>query len=300
MNLLAAVLATGLLLAPSPAPADGLSQSLEENQAVVREPVVLESGHADVGPRYRDGRWTIQIHDDGHVPPVWRSPDDAVLRVRDTARQPVPDDDAYGFLGEQPGTEVYVVPQTQRQDVVWIGWNTQDPGVLRSITRGVTMTLRGVQGPGQLSVYLQSGSLGAPEVLWTSAKPEAQPLWVETNTHTHANWVFGEPGSYLVAVDISADLTDGNTVTGSAVLRFAVGDTTDPEAVRAEKYTAPLAAAVAGSASASPAASAGAGSSAGWLVPVLAGAAAVLVILLLTLSLRGAAVRRRAEREHRP
>lgn len=299
MNILAAVLATGLLLAPSPSPADGLSQSLDPAQAVVREPVVLDSGHADIGPRYRDGKWTIQIHDDGHVPPVWRSPDDAVLRVRDTARQPVPDDEAYGFLGARPGTEVYVVPQTQRQDVVWIGWNTQDPGVLQSISRGVTMTLRGVQGPGQLSVYLQSGSLGAPDVLWSSAKPEAQPLWVETNTHTHANWVFGEAGSYLVAVDISADLADGDTVTGSAVLRFAVGDTTDPEAVRAEKYTAPLAVAVA--ASASPAASAAAaGSSAGWLVPVLAGAAVMLVILLAASTLRGAAVRRRAERERQP
>lgn len=298
MNSLAAALATGLLLAPSPAPADGLSQSLDPNQAVVREPVVIESGHADLGPRYRDGRWTIQIHDDGRVPPVWRNPDDAVLRVRDTARQPVPDDDAYGFLGERPGTEVYVVPQTQQQDVVWIGWNTQDPGVLRSISRGVTMTLRGVQGPGQLSVYLQSGSLGAPEVLWSSAKPGAQPLWVETNTHTHANWVFGKPGGYLVAVDISADLTDGTTVTGGAVLRFAVGDATDPAAVRKEKYTAPLAAAA--PTAAAPAAAAAAGSSAGWLAPVLAGAAGVLVIVLLTVALRAAAVRRRAERERQP
>ena len=195
-----------------------------------------------------------------------------------------------------PGTEVYVVPQTQQQDVVWIGWNTQDPGVLQAISRGVTMTLRGVQGPGQLTVYLQSGSLGAPEVLWSSAQAEAQPLWVETNTHTHANWVFGRPGRYLVAVDVSADLTDGSTVTGSAVLRFAVGDTTDPAAARAEKFTAPRAAAT----SASPAASVDAGSSADWLMPALLGAAAVLVILLLTLTLRGAAVRRRAERERRP
>jgi surface-anchored protein len=296
VNLLAAVLVTGLALAPSPVPPGGLSQSLDPAQAVVAEPVVLGSGHVDIGPRYRDGRWTIQIHDDARVPPVWRNPDDAVLRVRDTARRPVPDDDAYAFLGERPGTEVHVVPQTQQQDLVWIGWNTQDPGVLRSISRGVTMTLRGVQGPGRLSVYLQSGSLGAPEVLWSSAKSGAQPLWVETNTHTHANWVFGRPGSYLVAVDISADLADGSTVTAGSVLRFAVGDQTDPDAVRAERFTAPLAAV----ASTAPVARQPAAETRSTAPFLAVGAVVLLVALLLTVTVRAAAVRRRAERERRP
>lgn len=294
MNLLAAALAT-VLLAPSPAPAD--QQSLDPAQAVATGPVVLESGHVDIGPRYHDGKWTIQIHDDGATPPVWRNPADAVLRVKDTARRPVPDDDAYAFLGEQPGTEVHVVPQTQQPDVVWIGWNTQDPGVMGAIDRGVTMTLRGVQGPGALTVYLQSGSLGAPEVLWSSAKPQAQPIWVDMNTHTHANWVFGKPGGYLVAVDIAAALADGGSVTGSAVLRFAVGDQTNPDAVRAEQFTAPLAAAP--SASAGPAAAARDDESGtpAWLLPVLLGAAALLIGGILALVLRGAAARRRAEKE---
>ncbi|WP_306213788.1 choice-of-anchor M domain-containing protein [Actinoplanes sp. RD1] len=291
MNLLAAVLATGLLLAPSPAP----DQSLSPDQAVASGPAVLDSGHVDIGPRYRDGRWTVQIHDDGATPPVWRNPGEAVLRVRDTARQPVPDDDTYAFLGAQPGTRVYVVPQTQQPDVVWIGWNTQDPGVLDAIDRGVTMTLRGVQGPGPLHVYLQSGNLGAPEVLWDSTKPQAQPLWVETNTHTHANWVFGAPGSYLVAVDIAADLADGDAVTGSAVLRFAVGDNADPDAVRAEQFTAPLAAAASGSPA--PVAADSSSGPSSWL---LLGAALLVVAGILALVLRGAAARRRAEAERRP
>ncbi|GIE31910.1 hypothetical protein Ait01nite_049550 [Actinoplanes italicus] len=199
-------LAAALIINPTP------DQTLDANQGLATGRAVLETGHVDIGPRYRDGRWTIQIHDDHAVPAVWRDPADTVLRVRDTARQTVPGDPAYAFLGAAAGSEVHVVPQTERPGVVWIGWNTQDPGVLGAVGRGVTMTLRGVQGPGDVTVFLQSGNLGAPQVLWSSAKPFPQPIFVESNTHTHANWVFGAPGTYLVAVDISAELADGSAV----------------------------------------------------------------------------------------
>lgn len=202
-------------------------QTLDENQPVVVGQTELRAGHVDIGPRYRDGAWTIQVHDDTVVPPVWRPLNDVVLRIGDNAVQPVPDDPAYAFLGQQPGQPVYVVPQTQNLDIVWVGWNTQDPNTMKAISRGVTMSLTGVQGPGRLSVYLQSGTLGAPDVLWDSAaKPYPQPLWVETNTHTHANWIFSAPGVYLVNIDISADLLDGKTVHASGAIRFAIGDKT--------------------------------------------------------------------------
>ncbi|WP_232534177.1 TIGR03773 family transporter-associated surface protein [Plantactinospora sp. KBS50] len=280
-----------------PAPADGLAQTLEANQPQAEGNAVLASGHVDIGPRYRDGNWTVQIHDDSVLPAVWRQPTATVLRVRDSARQQVPDDPAYDFLGAQPGTGVYVVPQTQQPDVVWIGWNTQDPGVLAAIDRGVTLSLRGVQGPGRLTVHLQSGNLGAPQVLWDSAGAYPQPIWVETNTHTHANWVFGEPGIYLLAVTLSADLADGSTVSGDAVLRFAVGDATAPDRALAAAFTAPVAS---GPAPARPAAHDPRDTDDGSPVPLLVGAAggAVVVVLVVALGLRGMAARRRAEREH--
>ena len=293
----AALLATTPLPATPtvPAPSGGLDQTLDANQGQATGQAVLETGHVDIGPRYRDGKWTIQIHDDHAVPSVWRDPADTVLRIRDTARQPIPEDQAYAFLGENPGTEVHVVPQTEKQGVVWIGWNTQDPGVLGAIDRGVTMTLRGVQGPGSVSVFLQSGNLGAPQVLWSSAKPFPQPIWVETNTHTHANWVFGRPGTYLVAVDVAADLADGSTVSGSTVLRLAVGDATDPAEALKASFTAPLASGPV-SAAAAPAAEDNPSSGTGYL-PVLAGGGLLAALIIAALVWRQAAVRRRAERE---
>lgn len=294
-HLAAAVTAALLATTPTvPAPSGGLDQTLDANQGQATGRAVLETGHVDIGPRYRDGRWTIQIHDDHAVPSVWREPADTVLRVRDTARQAVPEDPAYAFLGEQPGTEVHVVPQTEKQGVVWIGWNTQDPGVLAAIDRGVTMTLRGVQGPGHVTVFLQSGNLGAPQVLWSSAKPFPQPVWVETNTHTHANWVFGKPGAYLVAVDVSADLADGSTVGASAVLRLAVGDATGPDEALNASFTAPL---PSGSVpAAAPAAQDDTPSGTGYL-PVLAGGGLLAALIIGALVWRQSAIRRRAERE---
>ena len=282
-----------LTLAVAPSPSSGPEQTLDAGQSQATGRVVLEAGHVDIGPRMRDGKWTIQIHDDHAVPAVWRDPADTVLRIRDTARQPVPDDENYAFLGAQPGRQVHVVPQTEKPGVVWIGWNTQDPGVLRSIDRGVTMSLRGVQGPGDVTVFLQSGNLGAPQVLWSSAKPFPQPMWVETNTHTHANWVFSKPGSYLLAVDITADLADGSTAAAGAVLRLAVGDATNPDDALRAAFIAPL---PSGSAPAAAAASNQVPSgTAGALA--LAGAALLAAVIVIALVVRQAAVRRRAERE---
>jgi surface-anchored protein len=251
-----------LVLATAPTPSGDLDQTLDPGQSQATGRVVLETGHVDIGPRLRDGRWAIQIHDDHAVPSVWREPADTVLRVRDTARQQVPDDPAYAFLGEQPGTGVHVVPQTEKAGVVWIGWNTQDPGVIGAISRGLTLTLRGVQ-----------------------------PLWVEANTHTHANWVFGRPGTYLLAVDISADLADGSTATASTVLRLAVGDTTEPDFDTA--FTAPP---TAGSGPAAAAASPPSSGTGQTTALISAGVLAVLIIAVFVA--RQSAVRRRAEREN--
>lgn len=289
-TMVAALAATTLAATPAPAP-DGLGQTLDPAQSVASGRTVLRTGHVDIGPRYRDGAWTIQIHDDTVAPPVWRQPSDVVLRVRDAAVERVPDDPAYAFLGQAPGTPVHVVPQTQNQDVVWIGWNTQDPGVMAAIARGVTMNLLGVQGPGGVVVYLQSGNLGAPQVLWDSAKPYPQPLWVETNTHTHANWIFSKPGVYLIAVEIAADLVDGRRVSGREVLRFAVGDATPDDEAFAAAYTrslpsphATVTAVAARESSGGP----------GVLTPVLVAAAAGLAAALIWVLVRGARARRRA------
>lgn len=235
------------------APTDpGLDQTIDAGQRIVDGPAVLERGHVDIGPRYVDGAWTVLVHDDAartddDATSVWRSPDETVFRVGDEAILTVPDGEAYAFLGMPSGQEVHVVPQVQDPDVVWLGWNTQDPEVMSTIDRGVTMSLLGVEGPGDVVVYLQSGSFDEPDVLWDSRTVEPQPAWVAVNTHAHANWVFSDPGVYLARVEISAELVDGGTVSDTRDLRFAVGEDTATDDALAASSVEPAAPGMAGS-----------------------------------------------------
>ncbi|WBB71160.1 choice-of-anchor M domain-containing protein [Micromonospora sp. WMMD812] len=291
-------------VAPNPAaakePTPGLSQSIAADQPLATGRAMLAAGHVDIGPRYVDDRWALLIHDGTQAKPVWRDPDETLLRVSDAALQTVPDDPAYAFLGVDAGKRVYVVPQTQNQDVVWLGWNTQDPRVMQTIDRGVTLTLLGVQGPGTLTTYLQSGNFAAPQPLWRSADPAAQPFWAEVNTHTHANWVFTEPGVYLIAVQVSADLISGEKASATGTLRFAVGDATSTDEALAATADLPTAHGQAppdGDRTEPGASTDGANSQ---LLVVLSGAAILLAAGLVFLLLRGHGARRRAEQERRP
>lgn len=290
----AAIVLIALLLWPATALAqDELDQKIDPGQDVVRDRQVLSDGHVDIGPRFVDGRWTLLVHDDAAKadpasPSVWRPTDATVLQVRDEAVLQVPDDPAYAFLRSEPGTDVFVVPQTQNPDVVWVGWNTQDPEVMETIDRGVTMTLTGVQGPGSLIVYLQSGDFAEPDVLWDS-EGEPKPVWVDVNTHTHANWVFSKPGVYLVQVKLEADLVDGTTVSDTRELRFAVGSRTSTGEAFAAKWQGRPAAAK--KAAAAPEDGGSGGGGAGVLLAV--GAAALLAGFAVVAA-RGRGAKRRA------
>ncbi|MEE6262607.1 choice-of-anchor M domain-containing protein [Plantactinospora sonchi] len=286
---------------PAAQPSPGLQQSIAADQPLATGRVTLATGHVDIGPRYVDDKWSLLIHDGTRAQPVWRDPDETVLRVSDAAVQTVPDDPAYAFLGVDAGKRVYVVPQVQNQDVVWLGWNTQDPRVMQTIDRGVTLHLLGVRGPGTLTTFLQSGNFAAPQVLWRSAgpagQPAAQPFWVEVNTHTHANWVFTVPGVYLVTIQVSADLVSGEKVSATRTLRFAVGDATSTDEAFAATADVP---GPGGPAPASDERTEGGDPSGGpgtLLLTALIGVAVLLAVALVVVLTRGAAAKRRAERE---
>lgn len=302
IRLATAGLVAGLALtvgasAASAADDPNLDQEIDADQAIATDQAVLSDGHVDIGPRYVDGTWTLLVHDGSAATPVWRTTPNTVFQVSDVSLTPVPDNPDYAFLPAEPGTEVHVVPQAQQPDVIWVGWNTQDPTVMDSIDRGATLTLRGVEGPGDVVMFLQSGTLGEPEVLWDSREPYPQEIWVEVNTHTHANWVFSEPGVYLVEVKVSADLVSGETESDTQVLRFAVGDATSTDEAFAAEYVAADEPGTEPGETTTPAAAEDAEGGDGGPAPVLlgvVGAAVVLVAVLVVVVLRGRSAKRRA------
>lgn len=215
--------ATNPATSATPSADPALEQNVAANEPTSQTPAVIEAGHVDLGPRLIDGKLTVSLRDDSAASPVWRDPNKTVLRVRDGALIQVPQGEDYKFLADSK--RVYVLPQTQKTQLVWLGWNTQDPAVTKLIQGGVNMRIEQVKGPGRSWLILQEGTFGKPKVLADSAA-SAQDIWVDTNTHVHANWIFSKPGIYLVKVSFKATGVDGKTYQATTTLRFAVGDAT--------------------------------------------------------------------------
>ena len=224
--LIAAICSAITLLATvlAPSPLVGSANAVTSNQ-----PVMIQAGHADFGPTLSGGNWKMKIRDDTGDEPVWRDPENVVFKLGSNSIIPMPNDSTYSFIGEKPGTKLYVIPQTQNPDVPWLGWNTQEGGVLNELDRGANLSLNGVSGPGKLHVYLENGN-NAPQQLWDSTKGYPQNSWIEANAHTHVNWVFSKPGIYHVKLTFSGKLKNGRAVSDTRVLNFAVGDKTDAQA----------------------------------------------------------------------
>lgn len=219
---LSLVLVTPAAIAAPPAN-QHLPQSVGSGEAIGTQQVEIGRGHVDFGPRIVDGSWVFLGRDDTVSPPVWRRPTDLVMRVNDHSLTTVPDSEQYSFLPR--GKKVHVVPQTQNQNVIWVGWSTQDPAVVEQLDRGAWLELRGVSGPGRLVTFIGNG-FDAPTVLWDSAKPSGQKIWVNANTHTHLNWAFEAPGQYTVGIDLVAKLKNGQEIRVPASVTYLVGDAT--------------------------------------------------------------------------
>lgn len=214
-----------------------LQQVVKDEEAIdLEKPVTINRKHVDLGPRIINGKWQLLARDDTAAPPTWRSADRIVFKMNSAAQQKVPAGDEYAFTGISGGGTAWVIPQTEKQDVPWLGWSTQSPAVVNAVNGQVKYTFEGHQGPGKLTVFTQDGNFSAPKLLWTSDKKEAQVLNVDLNTHTHVNWVFTEPGVHLVRLSVSATLKDGAEVSDTRVLRFAIGDNTKAQAALDQQW----------------------------------------------------------------
>uniref|UniRef100_A0AAU3GMD5 TIGR03773 family transporter-associated surface protein n=1 Tax=Streptomyces sp. NBC_01401 TaxID=2903854 RepID=A0AAU3GMD5_9ACTN len=209
------------LSAALPAAADGAAES---GTATGR--TVISTGHVDIGPRFAEDGWTVQIHDGTADPAVWRDTDDVVLQVGDPAKIEAPGGEEFGFLGDS-GDDVWVLPQAQQEGVVWPGWNSQDAEVTASVVREVTWELTDVTGPGDFVLFL-NGTFGAPETVFDSTERLPQETGIDINTHVHGNWAFTEPGTYLLDMRMKATTKEGKTYDSRRTLHFSVGPQ-DPE-----------------------------------------------------------------------
>jgi surface-anchored protein len=186
-------------------------------------PVVITQGHIDaLDIAYEDGGLEVSVHDETVEPDVERDPDEVLLVALPGSRQTVPDDPAYGFLGD-PGDAVWVLPEVEDPALLWPGIATEevDPGIFRGDT--LRLRLVGVTGPGDVSLFA-TDPVGAPLVTFDSGDGLPDRVDVPVGTHRHQSWAFEEPGQYRLAFEVSGRLVaDGSRVSsGRVTLAFEV------------------------------------------------------------------------------
>jgi putative ABC transporter-associated repeat protein len=179
--------------------------------------VTLSSGHVDYGARIVGGKLQAQIKDgtrQGRA--TWRDPAGVVIAVDARARHTLPENT---FLGKR-GTRLWMIPQTQKAGVVWLGWNTQElkAGDLRG---GLTWTLERVSGPGRMTVFT-TGAFGDASVKFDSARSRPGTLNVPANVHAHANWSFARAGTYKLRFKSTVTARSGKRLSDTATLTVRV------------------------------------------------------------------------------
>ncbi|MEU6497269.1 TIGR03773 family transporter-associated surface protein [Streptomyces sp. NPDC046984] len=201
----------------------------ESADAVVNQKVVIDDSHVDaVAGKMVNGKLRTLFKDSRNpAAPVWREPSSVVLHVDQDAKEKVPANSAYSFLGKA-GADFWLIPQVQKQGVVWAGWNTEelDSGDLKG---SIDMRLTNVSGPGSVAIWETTG-LGNAKVLYNSADGLPDTQKVNLGVHAHGNWGFSREGLYKVTFQLSGTLANGRAASDTRTYTFAVGDV-DPNTV---------------------------------------------------------------------
>ncbi|MFJ4873182.1 choice-of-anchor M domain-containing protein [Streptomyces sp. NPDC088757] len=190
---------------------------------IVNQKVEIDDGHVDaIAGRMVGGRLRTLFKDSrnpGRI--IWREPSSVVLRVEPAAKEKVPASDTYAFLGK-PGTDFWLIPQVQKQGVVWAGWNTEALGA-GDLGGPVKMKLEKVTGPGSLAIWETAG-LGGAHLLFNSRDGLPDTHQVDLGVHAHANWAFSKEGTYQVTFQLGGTLPNGTATADSQTFTFVVGD----------------------------------------------------------------------------
>lgn len=176
-------------------------------------------GHFDFGAVLSGSSLTAQVKDDRTSPANWVEPQTLKFVLADKAKTKLPA--GMDYIGAA-GSEVYLIGATQQEGVPWLGWNTQDPQLVKNMEGKAKLTLNSVTGPGKMAVFLSGNFGSAGQKVFDS--DQLGSFEVPKNTHQHGNWAFTAPGNYTANITWSVKLKDGSTKTASGTLYFEVGD----------------------------------------------------------------------------
>ena len=195
---------------PAPTPDNGGNDTTPDPaSSLLNDPVEIARGHLDVRLTQASGEggltYGLAVKDDSLTnarTSVLRTVGSTTLGVAPNARFVRPaslSDPSYDVLGPV-GTATYVLPETQKSDIVWPGLSTE--GIdYAALPEGADLTLHLAQAPeGARVAFFQGGTFGAgAKVHFESTKGDGVVHTTEA-THMHGNWVFSAPGTYRIEV----------------------------------------------------------------------------------------------------
>ena len=186
----------------------------------------LDQGHIDAFNVTADGgELTLDLKEDATGSHVHHAPEDVELVVGQHAYTE--------RTAEIPeiGKAGYLLPQTQRSELIWPGWDTQGARDVGAID----LEFVEVTGPGEVHLF-QTGSFGSLDPVLDGGSTRLETGSViaqEEPAHVHANWLFTEPGTYQMRVVATGDGASSN----EATYTWIVGDGEAAPAAKAEAST---------------------------------------------------------------
>ena len=186
------------------------------------------AGHGDFGVGLDDGHLHFHVHlhagavvdanelaedveyDPDHITIV-ASPDALALR---------PADAIWDASGTDANEALWVLPQHHQENLPNFGLATEELETGLFVDDSVTLSLRHLKGPGQLSIWTDD-AFGQPVFLFSS-HDELLSTVLPVGLHAHCNWGFTHAGIYEAVFEVSADLVTGETINDLAICTFLV------------------------------------------------------------------------------
>ncbi len=166
--------------------------------------------HAHVELVYRGGQLRLLYYEFelGELDPA-----DLILPVGLAAARPVPDVKAYTDLLGEAGSTVWILPQSEAPDLLWLGVGA---GSLRAADFAAPLQLQLVtaEGPGHFVMFF-TDALGRPQLVMSTRDglDDRDRLNVPAGGHLHCNWAFSLPGRYRLRFQATGTLRSGSLVT---------------------------------------------------------------------------------------
>jgi surface-anchored protein len=187
---------------------------------------ILKRDHADIGLAYEEDELHLHVHD--HENEVEYHPDEALLFVGMEAivnRDGPAADPAYDFLGVNVGESLFVLPEVENIDLLFLGIGGEEIPAGTFQNGSAQLRLVAVNGPGHFSIW-KSGST-APQVAMATSNgvTSEDNLSILEGGHSHYNYGFSKKGNYEVTFLASATRADGTDVsTGYVTYYFRAGN----------------------------------------------------------------------------